>query len=146
MQVDAAAPSTSAKSDDVVTITIATPTPPEPVNVAEATPEAQITADNVHDSGAPLQPDAPSVDSSSPSRPTFDLASNDSARSATPTLSQGMSEPEEMEVEPLEIHTPPPTMRAPIVAVDDELVSKLLTSEQKEPALGTTDASREEAV
>ena len=156
MEVDAApasdsssapAPTSSTNSDDAIAITVVTPTPPEPVAVVESIPEAQVRTDT-RDSKASSQPDALFVDIplSSGSTSTPDVVLDEAVRPATPALSQGPSEPEEMEVEPLEVHTPPPAMHTPIVAVDAELVSESLTLEQKEPALGATDAPREEAI
>ncbi|KAM5537424.1 hypothetical protein V8D89_008943 [Ganoderma adspersum] len=144
------APASGMNFDDTVTITVVNPTPPEPVAVVapEPTPEAQFSTNTTHDSDASPQPDAPSVDISlsSWSTSTPDAASDEAARPATPALSQGPSEPEEMDIEPLEVHTPPLAAHTPIVAVDAELVCESLHLEQKEPVLGTAEAPREEAV
>ena len=135
-------------SDDAVTITVVNPTPPEPIAVVESTPEVQLGTDTAHSLDASPQPDTPSVDTAhfSGSTSTPDVGLDEPARPVTPALSQGPSEPEEMELEPLEVHTPPPTAHTPIVTVDAEPLSESLTLEQKEPVLGAMDAPREEAI
>ncbi|KAI1789719.1 hypothetical protein LXA43DRAFT_1183090 [Ganoderma leucocontextum] len=139
----------STDSDDAteppVAIAIASPTPPESIEVVDPTPAAQVSTESPHDSDASLQPEAPSVDRVS-SGSTPDVASDESARPATPALSEGPSEPEEMEVESREVHTPPRGSHAPVVAVDAESLSESLRLEQKEQVpSAATHAPREEA-
>ncbi|TBU55127.1 hypothetical protein BD310DRAFT_884826 [Dichomitus squalens] len=134
-------------------VPISSPTPQavEPVESAP-TPEIEIT--DANDAEAPSQPEAepadidvpvaeaasspesaPSQHAQSDNTASESAATEERARSLTPELSHEHSEAEEMEVEPQEVHTPPPAEHTPLVSVDASLpeTMDLAHEQQKQP-------------
>ena len=133
-------PVSSTSPDDPIapsaTIPITSLTLLKPVEIVETPPVAEVGTETVYTSDSSLESEAPAVDIISPKSTSDD-------RPATPALSQGPSEPEEMEVESLEVHTPPPNAHVPLI---EEPLPEVMRLERKQPVLNTVEVPREEAV